>query len=77
MEGKGSIQFVIELCGKSKWTEQISKGKGFYINEHTAERRVASHKKTTEMRNLSFERSKGKGKGKVIPLLARCGPEGG
>ena len=28
-------------------------------------------------KNKAFHHSKGKGKGKVIPLQARCAPEGG
>jgi hypothetical protein len=39
------------LCGDAEWTEQSSKGKELNVNERGAD------KKTTEMRNVSLERS--------------------
>ena len=51
------MKFVIELCGNANWTEQFSKGKGLYINELTADRRVASQKRITETRKMGFGRS--------------------
>jgi hypothetical protein len=51
------IQFVVESCGDAKWTEQPSKGKELNVNEHAAYQIATGLKETTEMRNISFERS--------------------
>jgi len=65
-----------DLSFPENWTELIAEW-SFYcqIEVHFGQRRVVISRDVTQYNNQGL--GKGKGKGKVIPLQARCGPEGG